>query len=102
MLLPCCFENFPVHLDQTRHLWESLYESSTFLNKAAFTWFIILVPALIALGYGLDDWGSRVRFPAGAENFSLHHRVQNGSGSHKASFPRGTSGFFPVGKAAGA
>jgi hypothetical protein len=26
----------------------------------------------IALGYGLDDWGSRVRFPAGAENFSLH------------------------------
>jgi hypothetical protein len=26
----------------------------------------------IALGYGLDDWGSRVRFPAGAGNFSLH------------------------------
>jgi hypothetical protein len=34
----------------------------------------------IALGYGLDDRGSRVRFPAGAGNFSLHHRVQNGSG----------------------
>jgi hypothetical protein len=34
----------------------------------------------IALGYGLDDRGSRVRFPAGAENSSLHHRVQNGSG----------------------
>jgi hypothetical protein len=30
-------------------------------------------------GYGLDDRGSRVRFPAGAGNFSLHHRVQNGS-----------------------
>jgi hypothetical protein len=29
----------------------------------------------IALGYGLDDWGSRVRFPAGAGNFSLHHRL---------------------------
>jgi hypothetical protein len=29
----------------------------------------------IALGYELDDRGSRVRFPAGAENFSLHHRV---------------------------
>jgi hypothetical protein len=29
----------------------------------------------IALGYGLDDRGSRVRFPAGAGNFSLHHRV---------------------------
>jgi hypothetical protein len=29
----------------------------------------------IALGYRLDDWGPRIRFPAGAENFSLHHRV---------------------------
>jgi hypothetical protein len=27
----------------------------------------------IALGYGPDDRGSRVRFPAGAGNFSLHH-----------------------------
>jgi hypothetical protein len=25
----------------------------------------------IALGYGLDDWGSRVRFPAGAGNLSF-------------------------------
>jgi hypothetical protein len=33
------------------------------------------------VGYGLDDRGSRVRFPAGAGNFSLHHRVQNGSGA---------------------
>jgi hypothetical protein len=30
----------------------------------------------IALGCGLDDRGSRVRFPAEAGNFSLHHRVQ--------------------------
>jgi hypothetical protein len=44
----------------------------------------------IALGYGLDDRGSSVRFPAGAENFSLHHRVQNGSGAHPASYPMGT------------
>jgi hypothetical protein len=29
------------------------------------------------LGYGLDDRGSRVRFPAGAGNFSFHHCVQN-------------------------
>jgi hypothetical protein len=29
----------------------------------------------IALGYGLDDRGSRVRFPAGAGKFSLHHRI---------------------------
>jgi hypothetical protein len=29
----------------------------------------------IALVYGLDDRGSRIWFPAGAGNFSLHHRV---------------------------
>jgi hypothetical protein len=28
------------------------------------------------LDYGLDDQVSRVRFPTGAGNFSLHHRVQ--------------------------
>jgi hypothetical protein len=54
------------------------------------------------LGYGLDDRGSRVRFPAGAGNFSLHHRVQNGSGAHSASYPMGTSGCLPGDKAAGA
>jgi hypothetical protein len=32
----------------------------------------------IALGYGLNDRGSRVRFLAGAGNFSLHNRVQTG------------------------
>jgi hypothetical protein len=56
----------------------------------------------IALGCGLDYRGSRVRFPAGAGNFSLHHRVQNGSGAHPASYPIGTRGSFPGGKAAGA
>jgi hypothetical protein len=46
----------------------------------------------IALGYGLDDRGSRVRFPAGAGNFSLHHRcVQNGSGAHPACYPMALS-----------
>jgi hypothetical protein len=56
----------------------------------------------IALGYGLDDRGSRVRFPAGAGNFSLHHRLQNGSGAHPASYSMGTRGSFPGGKVAGA
>jgi hypothetical protein len=55
----------------------------------------------IAMGYGLDDRGSRVRFPAGAGNFSLHHRVQNGSGAHLASYPMGIRGSFLGGKAAG-
>jgi hypothetical protein len=56
----------------------------------------------IALGYGLDNRGSRVRFPAGAGNFSLHHRVQTGSGAYPASYPLGTMGSFPGGKAVGA
>jgi hypothetical protein len=56
----------------------------------------------IALGYGLDDRGSRVRFPAGAGNFSLHHRVQNNSAAHPDSYPMGTGCSFPRGKAAGA
>jgi hypothetical protein len=49
----------------------------------------------MALGYGLDFWGSRVRFPAGAGNFSLHHRVQNASGANPASYPMDTGGSFP-------
>jgi hypothetical protein len=43
----------------------------------------------IALSYRLDDRGSRVQFPAGTGNFSLHH-IQNGSGAHPASYPTGT------------
>jgi hypothetical protein len=49
------------------------------------------------LGYGLDHRGSRVRFPAGAGNFSFHHRVQTGSGAHPAFYPIGTGGSFPGG-----
>jgi hypothetical protein len=50
----------------------------------------------IALGYGLDDRGYRVRFlGGGAGNFSLHHRVQNGSGAHPGSYPMGTRGSRP-------
>jgi hypothetical protein len=48
-------------------------------------WFVVG----IALGYGLDDRDSRVRFPAWAGNFSLH-RVRNGCGAHPASYPMGT------------
>jgi hypothetical protein len=46
--------------------------------------------------------GSRVRFPAGAGNLSLHHRVQNGSGAHPASYPMVTRDSFRGGKEAGA
>jgi hypothetical protein len=56
----------------------------------------------IQLGYGLDDWDSRVRLPAGTGNFSPHHRVQSDSGAHPASYPMGTMDSFPGSKAAGA
>jgi hypothetical protein len=62
----------------------------------------VCVCVCIVLGYGLDDRGSRVRFPVGCGNFSLHHRVQNGTGAHQASYPMGTEVFFPGGEAAGA
>jgi hypothetical protein len=38
---------------------------------------------------------SGVRIPAGTGHFSLHHRVQTGSGANPASHPVGTRGFFP-------
>jgi len=39
----------------------------------------------IVLSYGIDDQGSRIWFLVGAGNFSLHHHVQNSSGTHLAS-----------------
>jgi hypothetical protein len=51
---------------------------------------------------GLRAGWSGVRFSAGAGNFSLHHRVQTGSGTHPAYYIMGTRGSFPAGKAAGA
>jgi hypothetical protein len=56
--------------------------------------------SLKRLGYGLNDRGSRFRVPAGAENFSLHHCVQNGSRANPASYPMGTVVSFSGGKAA--
>jgi hypothetical protein len=55
-----------------------------------------------ATGYGLDDRGYRVRFPAGPGNFSFRHHVQTGSAAHPASYPTGIRGSFPGGKADGA
>jgi hypothetical protein len=48
------------------------------------------------------DRGSMVQFPVEAGNFSLYHRFQTGSGANPASYPMGTGGSFPGGKAAGA
>jgi hypothetical protein len=56
----------------------------------------------IATDYELDDRVIGVGILAGAGIFSLLHRVQNGSGAHIASYPVGTGGSFPGGKATGA
>jgi hypothetical protein len=50
----------------------------------------------IATGYGLDDRMIGVRFPPGAGNFSLRHRVQTGSGAHPTSY-QWVPGLFPWG-----
>jgi hypothetical protein len=52
-----------------------------------------------ALGCEVDDRGSRIRFQAGAGNFSLRHRFQNGSGAHLTSYSMSTRGPFPGGEA---
>jgi hypothetical protein len=55
----------------------------------------------IALDYGLDDRGSRVRFQAGAGNFSLHHASRTALGPTQPP-TNGYQGLFPGVKAAGA
>jgi hypothetical protein len=52
----------------------------------------------LVTGYVLNDRSSEVRFPAGARNFFLLHRVQTGSGAHPASYSVGTRDSFPGGK----
>jgi hypothetical protein len=56
----------------------------------------------IATGYGLDLRMIRFRFPAGAGNFYFRSHIQTSSGAHPASYPMGSGGSFPVGKAVGA
>jgi hypothetical protein len=47
-------------------------------------------------------WMTRVRFLAGAGNFTLDHHVQTSSVAHLAFYPIGTRGSFARGKVAGA
>jgi hypothetical protein len=49
--------------------------------------------------YGLDDWAIEVRSPTGTKDFSSSPCVQTSSGAHPASYPMGTGGSFPGGKA---
>jgi hypothetical protein len=54
-----------------------------------YSFFLIFFKKLV---YFIGSW---------AGSFSLLQRVQNGSGAHPASYPVGTGGTFPGGKAAG-
>jgi hypothetical protein len=45
------------------------------------------------------DWTTGVRSPTEAEDFSSGLRIQTGSGAQPASYPMGTGGPFPGGKA---
>jgi hypothetical protein len=56
----------------------------------------------IALGYGLDDRGSRVRFPAGARNFLFTTASRTALGPTQPPIQWVPGTFFPGGKAAGA
>jgi hypothetical protein len=49
--------------------------------------------------YGLDDRAMEVRSPTGAEDFSSSPCAQTGCGAHPFSYPMGTGGSFPGGKA---
>jgi hypothetical protein len=53
----------------------------------------------IVSDYGLDDRVIEVRSSTGAEDFSSSPCVQTGSEAHPASYPMGTGGPFPGGKA---
>jgi hypothetical protein len=53
----------------------------------------------ITTGYRLDDRGVGVRVPVGSRIFSSPCRPDR-SGAHLASYPMGTGGSFPGGKAA--
>jgi hypothetical protein len=81
---------------------ESIMERSCLFFQPHASFLKLVSSVGIVLGYELDDWSYRVRFPAGTGNFSLHYRVQNISGAHPPSYPMGIRGSFPGGKATGA
>jgi hypothetical protein len=78
----------------------SLYISLQFITTLYFEMW--LIPRLAQwYSAGLPAGWSGVRVPAGAGNFSLHHRVQTDSGAHPASYPMGIRGSFHGGKRPG-
>jgi hypothetical protein len=99
--------------------WERERDSKSTPCRCSLRWFTLIC---VTLGYNsVYDRGAFIIFKVifkyttksrdssvgittrlWAGNFSLHHWVQNGSGSHPASYPTGTGGSFRGSKAAGA
>jgi hypothetical protein len=73
-------------MERTTGVW---FSSSSWVPRLGRFWLINLLKNKLTRYYclnntnSMDDSGSRIRFPPGAGNFSLHHRVQNGSGAHQ-------------------
>jgi hypothetical protein len=101
-----CDSTFFSSLVHLLHTHNSVSENSIVLHSQELYMLVFYFmshdsPVGIALGYGLDNEGSTVRFPAGIGNFSLR-RIKNGSGTHLAFYPMGTRDSFQGGNAAGA
>jgi hypothetical protein len=72
-------------------------------NNATWSFELLLVLAGAGLAQSVQQqamgWMGVLRFPAGARDFSLLHRVQTRSWAHLVSYPMGIRGSFPRGKA---
>jgi hypothetical protein len=79
-----------------------LYACRTHSGLLDFTTLTTLCRSVIAQsGYGLDDRGSRVRFPAGLGIFVFAIVSRMALGAHPASYPMGVVDSFAGGKVAG-
>jgi hypothetical protein len=104
---PLAFETpsgYKFHKDQQSYVLKLYYNYVCFVSYIFFIYENISCFSRdsevgIVTGYGLDDRGVAVRVLLGPRIF--FHVVQTGSGAHPASYPMGTWGSFPGGKAAG-
>jgi hypothetical protein len=85
----CFFETTRYNILECCHLHTRRRENLKW-HSCWFTWHNFWNHLLISIG---------VRSPTGAEDFSSSPCVQTGSGAHPASYPVGTGGPFPGGKA---
>jgi hypothetical protein len=94
------FKNIMIHLYFVTRivLLNIRYFIQNFLlanSKIYFNNLVGIAQSVLRLATG---WMMGVGVSAGAGNFSLHHRVQTGIGTHPASYPMGTGGSCPRGE----